>query len=503
MVIRRISRAVRLHKLDRALDRAESYAQWQEIAAEHDQLSGAEEWRAGDDTELLHSGELRRSLDTLRKMRAEGETWALSKYLQEVLFRHQGELIQPEIYQIAKLGTKHVVTELLDEIEACFHYLIELDTPEVDDTYRLEQTKRIGRVYGRPALMLSGGALLGLFHFGVIKALFDENLLPRTISGSSMGAIMAGWACVHSDEELRGLFADLSQINCQALTRLPLREALAQRTIMDQPKLLAFLKTVMGDHTLAEAMKRSGRVLNITVSPLHVRQTPRLINYLSAPEALINHAVLASCAVPMVFKPVQLMARRRGKVTPWMEDELWVDGSVNGDLPFDLLRQMLNINHFITSQANPHVVPLLSFYGNRTGVSASLTRAASNIALKSSAELLDLARRHVPGQTLRNSLAKAYAVSNQTYAGNDMHVQLPFRPKLYAKVLNNPSLDEFKAYVRMGEQATWPRLPMIRDRTRLSRMFGTAIGTLMRRMEQNSSPRAKTPRNPPRRKPVT
>jgi TAG lipase/steryl ester hydrolase/phospholipase A2/LPA acyltransferase len=222
MVIRRISRAVRLHKLDRALDRAESYAQWQEIAAEHDQLSGAEEWRAGDDTELLHSGELRRSLDTLRKMRAEGETWALSKYLQEVLFRHQGELIQPEIYQIAKLGTKHVVTELLDEIEACFHYLIELDTPEVDDTYRLEQTKRIGRVYGRPALMLSGGALLGLFHFGVIKALFDENLLPRTISGSSMGAIMAGWACVHSDEELRGLFADLSQINCQALTRLPL-----------------------------------------------------------------------------------------------------------------------------------------------------------------------------------------------------------------------------------------------------------------------------------------
>ena len=104
MVIRRISRAVRLHKLDRALDRAESYAQWQEIAAEHDQLSGAEEWRAGDDTELLHSGELRRSLDTLRKMRAEGETWALSKYLQEVLFRHQGELIQPEIYQIANQG---------------------------------------------------------------------------------------------------------------------------------------------------------------------------------------------------------------------------------------------------------------------------------------------------------------------------------------------------------------------------------------------------------------
>ena len=501
MVTQRISRAMRLLKLDRALDRAESYAQWQEMAAEHDQLSGAEAWRASDDTELLHSGELRRSINTLRAMRAAGETWVLSKYLQEVLFRHQGELVQPEIYQIAKLGTKHVVTELLDEIEACFLYLIALDTPEVDDTYRLDQTKRIGRVYGRPALMLSGGALLGLFHFGVIKALFDENLLPRTISGSSMGSIMASWACVHTDEELRELFADLSQINRHALSRLPLREALAQRTIMDQPKLLGFLESVLGDYTLAEAMKRSRRVLNITVSPLQVRQTPRLINYLSAPEALINHAVLASCAVPMVFKPVQLMARRRGRVTPWMEDELWVDGSVNGDLPFDALRQMLNINHFVTSQANPHVVPLLSIYGNRSGLSASLTRAASNIAMKSSAELLDLARRHVPNQMLRNSLAKAYAVSNQTYAGTDMHVQLPFRPTLYAKVLQNPSLDEFKAYVRMGEQATWPRLPMIRDRTRLSRMFGTAIGELMRRMETAKNPSAKVPRPNSRRKP--
>ena len=106
MVTQRISRAMRLLKLDRALDRAESYAQWQEMAAEHDQLSGAEAWRASDDTELLHSGELRRSINTLRTMRAAGETWVLSKYLQEVLFRHQGELVQPEIYQIAKLGKR-------------------------------------------------------------------------------------------------------------------------------------------------------------------------------------------------------------------------------------------------------------------------------------------------------------------------------------------------------------------------------------------------------------
>ena len=63
-----------------------------------------------------------------------------------------------------------------------------------------------------------------------------------------------------------------------------------------------------------------------------------------------------------------------------------------------------------------------------------------------------------------------------------MHIQLPFRPALYAKVLSNPSYKEFQDYVRLGEQATWPKLAMIRDRTRLSRLFGTYIGILMRRM---------------------
>ena len=43
---------------------------------------------------------------------------------------------------------------------------------------------------------LSGGALLGLYHFGVIKTLFEQDLLPRTISGSSMGSIMAAWTAI-------------------------------------------------------------------------------------------------------------------------------------------------------------------------------------------------------------------------------------------------------------------------------------------------------------------
>ena len=482
MATRRTASPPSLSKLERDLEHAASYAEWLALATEHDRRTGAAEWRASDDTDLLHVPEIRRSIATLRDMREAGATWPLTKKVQELLFRHQGEFTHPELYHVAKSGTKHVVEDFFDEIEACVHYLIALEVDGVGDDYKLEQIKRVGRVYGRPALMLSGGALLGLYHFGVIKTLFEQDLLPRTISGSSMGSIMAAWTCCHTDDELRTLFGDLSLINTDALGRLPMREMLRQRTVLDQPKLLQFLGTVLPDLTFAESLKHSGRILNVTVSPLKKLQTPRLLNCLSSPEALVRHAVLASCAVPLVFKPVQLMARQRGVVKPWMESELWVDGSVSGDLPFKQLTQMFNINHFITSQANPHVLPFLAFQGRGTGVLPALGRMQGNIVRKGAAELLDVARRHAPNGLLRSAFATAHAVSDQVYAGHDMHIQLPFRPSLYAKVLSNPSYKQFQDYVRIGERATWPQLAMIRDRTRLSRLFGTYIGILTRRI---------------------
>ena len=37
----------------------------------------------------------------------------------------------------------------------------------------------------------------------------------------------------------------------------------------------------------------------------------------------------------------------------------WRDGSLESDLPMQELREMFNVNHFIVSQANPHIGPLL------------------------------------------------------------------------------------------------------------------------------------------------
>ena len=57
----------------------------------------------------------------------------------------------------------------------------------------------------------------------------------------------------------------------------------------------------------------------------------------------------------------------------------------------------------------------------------------------------------------------------------------------------NPSYKEFLDYVRLGEQVTWPMIPMIRDRTRLSRSFGMAIGLLIQRIESRAAGKEAAP----------
>jgi TAG lipase/steryl ester hydrolase/phospholipase A2/LPA acyltransferase len=47
---------------------------------------------------------------------------------------------------------------------------------------------------GRTALLLSGGALMGMYHIGVVLALKEAGIAPRIIAGSSAGSIIA--ACI-------------------------------------------------------------------------------------------------------------------------------------------------------------------------------------------------------------------------------------------------------------------------------------------------------------------
>ena len=56
--------------------------------------------------------------------------------------------------------------------------------------------------YGKTALILSGGATFGKYHFGIIKALYEQDLFPRIVCGSSVGSIVATVVCSRPYDEL-------------------------------------------------------------------------------------------------------------------------------------------------------------------------------------------------------------------------------------------------------------------------------------------------------------
>lgn len=66
--------------------------------------------------------------------------------------------------------------------------------------------------FGRSALLLSGGATLGLYHIGVCKSLHENSLLPRVLSGSSVGSIICAMVGTRTDEELTDLFSPESNV---------------------------------------------------------------------------------------------------------------------------------------------------------------------------------------------------------------------------------------------------------------------------------------------------
>ena len=200
--------------------------------------------------------------------------------------------------------------------------------------------------FGRPALLLSGGATLGMFHIGVIKALWERGLLPQVVAGSSVGSIVAAMLGSYSDAELPEMldpaFHNLSPWKWQGLFK-----GLTGRGFMNPDQLQSCLRANIGELTFEESYKRTGRSVNITVSPTENHQKARLLSRYTSPYLLMWSASQASCSVPGIFPPTTLMKKsKQGELADYMPGLKWVDGSVVSDLPVERLMHLYDVNFF-------------------------------------------------------------------------------------------------------------------------------------------------------------
>ncbi|MEM9305357.1 MAG: DUF3336 domain-containing protein [Pseudomonadota bacterium] len=487
----------RLKRCEQAMAKAETYDDWREAAARHDRISGANDW-----VEDPHSNEydyqlIQSRTELMRRLRRDQDVPGLVFCLREELHGNLGNMANPVLYTHSWLGTKRLIHDYLDEVVGALEDLRDVEHPDLPIEEKIEFFKRAAQSFGRSALMLSGGATLGLFHLGVVRELWEHRLLPRVFSGSSAGSIIASVMGTHNDEELNEIF-ELGNFDMVWSKLTGFSNMLRGEGVLDSRRLKRSIDRNVPRMTFEEAYAHTSRKMNISVSPADPNQFPRLLNYLTAPNVLVGHAALASAAIPGIFPPVTLYAKNRdGKSVPHMPHNKWIDGSVHNDIPTIHISRKHNVNHFIVSQANPHVVPFLSKDRERRGIVSFLRQLVVMGPIVQVEHILEAARSHFDVPGLGVLIRHAHALSSQPYRG-DVTIYPNRQFEHWLKTLSNPTPELIDRLVLAGRRATWPELARVRNTTRISNCFDQCLRDLAERTKTVQTTRVPKLRSVPR-----
>ncbi len=158
-------------------------------------------------------------------------------------------------------------------------------------------------------IALSGGGARGIAHIGVLQALEEEEIFPTYIAGTSAGSLVGVlYAAGLKPVQMLKIAQETSLFR---VFRLQLRLGLID---LSQVKTI-LAEYVKEDNFSALEKKLFVCVTNIEKGKWEIRQEGELFN-----------TVVASCSIPVIFKPVKL------------DGQLYVDGGVLNNLPVEPLR---------------------------------------------------------------------------------------------------------------------------------------------------------------------
>jgi TAG lipase/steryl ester hydrolase/phospholipase A2/LPA acyltransferase len=367
---------------DQSALNANTFDDWLGLAQDYDRQSGGTAWRKKDESSLYDAASINTRLQRLRRLGKAGNDHGLLFALSEGIHGNMAGMGNAKLYQKARAGTKVLIKDYIDEICDALQYFSPRSFKGISWTDRLEFFQGASHCYGRSALMLSGGGTLGYFHFGVLKALIEQNLCPVVISGSSAGAFVAAIVGSRSDEEFLALFDNNTLARALTENNESISIGFGMSEKIDMRVIKREMAKLIPDMTFKEAYEKTGRSINISVSPAEPRQKSRLLNHIASPNVTLRSAVLASTALPGVFQPVQLEARNAdGDLTPYLPSRRWIDGSFSQDLPAKRLARIYAVNHFIVSQVMPGL-------GRETSMKPGLRKIVTDASVAASKQIV-------------------------------------------------------------------------------------------------------------------
>lgn len=450
-----------------------------------------------NESDLYDEEVVRNKLQELHHRREEGSLRDIMFCMRADLVRNLGNMCNPELHK-EKLHVPKLIKEYIDEVSTQLRMVCDSDSEELSLEEKLAFMHETRHAFGRTALLLSGGASLGSFHVGVVKTLVEHKLLPRIIAGSSVGSIMCAVVATRSWPELQSFFED-SWHSLQFFDQMGgiftvVKRVMTRGAVHEIRQLQMMLRHLTSNLTFQEAYDMTGRILGITVCSPRKHEPPRCLNYLTSPHVVIWSAVTASCAFPGLFEAQELMAKdRSGEIVPYhppfnlgpeegsMPVRRWRDGSLEIDLPMMQLKELFNVNHFIVSQANPHIAPLLRL--------KEFVRACGGNFAAKLAHLAEMEVKHRCNQILElgfplGGLAKLFA---QDWEG-DVTVVMPATLAQYSKIIQNPTYIELQKAANQGRRCTWEKLSAIKANCGIELALDECVVILnhMRRLKRSA-----------------
>jgi NTE family protein len=207
---------------------------------------------------------------------------------------------------------RHEIFATLPRIEYGQPHRLILDMPDCEYA---KVIRRISRQLGEctVGLALGVGAAFGLCHIGVLKVIEKEKIPIDMISGSSIGAVIAAlWAAGYSAsviEEIAAEFKD-SQLIMQLLDL-----TFPRLGFIKGYRIYKLLKKYLGNKTFYDVKLP----LKVLASNIKSKES------IAIDKGPLVEAVMASCAMPGVFRPVRF------------KEELLLDGGVLNPLPVEAL----------------------------------------------------------------------------------------------------------------------------------------------------------------------
>ncbi len=195
-------------------------------------------------------------------------------------------------------------------------------------------------------IALSGGGAKGAAHVGVLMALCENNLIPSSVSGTSMGAIVGGlYAMGYPPEKLKEIIIKFSKNYrkyidpCYGNYFMALMQFMSNSSItlpgfIKGDKVERYLKNLTKDIAISSVQTPlvipavdliSGKT--IVYSNIHPKTNNTTSNIVWKNDIPLHSAMRASSSLPAIFYPKKI------------NNAVLVDGGITHIIPIELLMQ--------------------------------------------------------------------------------------------------------------------------------------------------------------------